>query len=238
MKARHAAAVPVLALLGTACLGSSHGAPTTASDTEQTALTVSYWEDSISSGDIVHRRSPPLTLRCSPPGGTLPEPDVACFAIATDRARYFGQPSAGCIGPPLRWSVHIKGKFRGQHVRRVYDMCDYPEARAWTDLGGTDLVGIVSVRSVVRVPDVGPAYVTEAIIALKAAGLRVAIPTTPPIRHADASVNGFSVLGQTPEPGTRVALGSIVVLRVAPSANGGPGGLGPAGIVPRLTAST
>ena len=34
---------------------------------------------------------------------------------------------------------------------------------------------------------------------------------------------------------SRVAPGSIVVLRVAASSNGGPGGLGPAGIVPRLT---
>lgn len=234
-KVRNAAAVSILAVLAGACLGSAHRSRTTASHVERTALRIVYTSDGISGGTVVHHRSPPVTLRCSPAGGTVPEPKLACFAIGSDPGRYFGQASAGCIGPTLRWSVRITRTFRAQHVGRTYDMCDVPEARAWTDLGGTNLVGIVSARSVERVPAVTPGYVEPAVAALRADGLRVAIPSVPPIQGADASTNGYGVASQDPEPGARVPPGTLVVIRIAVSVNGGPGGLGPPGVVPRLT---
>jgi PASTA domain len=233
-KVRNAAAVSILAVLAGACLGSAHRSPTTASHVEHTAFRIVYISDRFSGGTVVHHRSPPLTLRCSPAGGTLPEPKLACFAIGTDPSRYFGQPSGGCIGPALRWSVRITGTFRGQHIGQAYDMCN-GQARAWTDLGGTDLVGIVSARSVVRVPAVTPGYVEPAVGALRADGLRVAIPSVPRIQGVDGSTNGYGVASQDPEPGARVPPGTLVVIRIAVSVNGGPGGLGPPGIAPHLT---
>ena len=231
----NAAAVTVLAILAGACLGSGHRSSTTASREERTALTIAYVSDGISGSTIVHHRFRPLTLRCSPAGGTLPEARLACFAIGSEPDRYFGQASAGCIGPSLRWSVRITGTFRGQDIGRTYDKCDEPQARAWTDLGGTHLVGIVSARTVVRVPAVTPGYVEPAVAALRADGLRVAIPSVPRIQGVDASVNGFAVASQDPEPGARVPPGTLVVIRIAVSVNAGPGGLGPPGIVPHLT---
>jgi beta-lactam-binding protein with PASTA domain len=79
-----------------------------------------------------------MTLRCSPTGGSLPDPAVACFAIQRSPGRYLGR-------------------------------------------------------------------------------------------------GGYAVASQAPARGERVPRGALVVLRVGVSMNGGPGGLGPAGTVPRLT---
>ena len=232
---RRATAVSILALLATACLGSTGGSSTAVSRPPPTNLTIVYVRDLIANGKTVHRRSARLTLRCSPPGGSLPNPAVACFAIERSPGRYLGRVAAGCIGPQLRWSLRVGGTFRGQPIRRTYDMCAVPEARAWTDLGGTRLVGIASIRNAVTVPQAAPGYVAPAIAALHADGLRTVISSVPSIRAADASVNGYAVASQTPARGERVPRGTLVVLQVAVSVNGGPGGLGPAGTVPRLT---
>jgi len=184
---------------------------------------------------VTYRRSAPLTLHCSPPGGSLPDPAVACFAIERSPGRYLGRGAAGCIGPSVRWSLDITGTYRGRPIRRTYDMCAAPEARAWTDLGGSRLIGIVSARRLVTVPQATPGYVAPAIAALHADGLRTVIPSVPPIHAADASVNGYAVAGQTPARAARVPRGTLVVLRVTVSVNGGPGGLGPPGTVPDLT---
>lgn len=231
---RRALAVSTLALLSTGCLGSGADSSAVTSPPSPTALTIVYVRGVIAQGTMTYRRSAPLTLRCSPPAGTIPAADVACFAISRAPSRYFGRSTASCIGPPLRWSVRGRGTFRGRPIRRTYDMCDFPEARSWTDLGGTKLVGIVPARAVVTVPQVAPGYVAPAVAALHADGLRVAIESVPPIRNVDASTNGYAVAHQDPEAGARVPRGTLVVLRIGVSLNGGPGGLGPAGIVPDL----
>jgi beta-lactam-binding protein with PASTA domain len=102
-------------------------------------------------------------------------------------------------------------------------------------LGSAGDSSSVPARRVVTVPWAVPGYVAPAIAALHADGLRVVIVSVPPIHAADASTNGYAVAGQTPARGTRVPRGTLVVLRVGLSGNGGPGGLGPAGTVPRLT---
>jgi PASTA domain len=229
------AALAVLAVLASACLGSSGVSSQVRLRPSATELRIVYVTDVVAQGRTVHRRSTLLTLRCSPPGGSMPSPAVACFAISHSPGRYLGRGLSGCIGPPLRWSLHITGSFRGRSIRRTYDMCAFPEARAWTDLGGTGLVGIIPAQSVVTVPQVVPGYVAPAIASMHADGLRTVIPSVPPIHAADASTNGYGVAGQLPAAGARVPRGTFVVLRVAVSVNGGPGGLGPPGTVPHLT---
>jgi hypothetical protein len=86
----------------------------------------------------------------------------------------------------------------------------------------------------VVVPNVEPGYVQDAEQAIKAAGLRVVIRSVPLISDADASVNGYAIAGQTPAAGLRVPLGTQVVLMLAVSVNGGPGGVGRPGVVPEL----
>jgi len=88
------------------------------------------------------------------------------------------------------------------------------------------------------IPGVAPAPdPSTAIAAVESAGLRVEIPSVPGIRHADRGVNGYSVLRQSPSADTRVPRGSVVLLTLSLSVNGGPGGLGGAAraTVPRLT---
>ena len=57
----------------------------------------------------------------------------------------------------------------------------------------------------------------------------------PKTRHPErGSTNGYAALGISPAPGSRVARGTTVKLKVGLSANGGPGGVGRPGTVPRL----
>jgi PASTA domain len=88
--------------------------------------------------------------------------------------------------------------------------------------------------SAVVVPRLKPMYVQQAERALRAAGLRVVIPSVPKVADADAGVNGYAVRSQAPAAGARVPAGTPVVLRLALSVNGGPGGVGKLGVVPNL----
>jgi beta-lactam-binding protein with PASTA domain len=90
-----------------------------------------------------------------------------------------------------------------------------------------------ALREVV-VPSVRPGYVQDAERAVQTAGLRVVIISIPPISGADGSVNGYAIRGQSPAPGKHVPAGSPVLLRLATSVNGGPGGVGKPGVVPDL----
>ena len=108
-----------------------------------TVLTIVYRQDTLRAGKFVVVRSRPLRLTCDPASGNLPNPAGACRRIQSDRAGFFGTPSGGCFGGDLRWSVAIHGVLDGRRVSRTYDMCAYPQARAWTDLGGTKHNGIV-----------------------------------------------------------------------------------------------
>jgi hypothetical protein len=84
------------------------------------------------------------------------------------------------------------------------------------------------------VPRVKPMYVQQAERALREAGLRVVIASVPKVADADAGVNGYAIRGQAPAAGTRVPIGTPVLLRLALSVNGGPGGVGKLGVVPDL----
>jgi beta-lactam-binding protein with PASTA domain len=77
-------------------------------------------------------------------------------------------------------------------------------------------------------------YVRQAERALRKAGLRVVIASVPKVTDADAGVNGYAIRSQAPAAGTRVPTGSLFVLQLAISFNGGPGGVGRLGVVPNL----
>ena len=128
---RVAAIVATLAALARACVGGGSSEPTT-------DLTVLYEREPHVS--VLDR----VTLTCDPAGGNLPDPSAACRKLHADSERYVGQATdAACIGPVIRWSVTISGQLDGRKVSRSYDMCDYPQASTWTDLGGTKLKGVV-----------------------------------------------------------------------------------------------
>jgi hypothetical protein len=126
-----------LALLVSACFGGS------AARRPVTALRIVYSRDVMrgTKPAVVHSR--PLTLACDPPSGDLRDPAAACHALLAHPATFVGRPRSACIGPILRWSVHISGALRGRRISRTYDMCAYPQAHAWTHLGGTKLIGVV-----------------------------------------------------------------------------------------------
>ena len=139
----------VLLVVAPACFGDDADSTHTAgsSPTVTTELTIVYNRDVIRNDKVVVIHSSPLTLTCDPASGDVTNPAAACRALKTHPERFVGHASAGCIGPPFRWSVTIAGELDGQPVSRTYDMCAYPQARAWTDLGGTKLVGIVPASS-------------------------------------------------------------------------------------------
>lgn len=112
-----------------------------------TALTIIYRHDELQNGKIVRVTDPPLHLSCTPAVGDVSNPENACRLIQSHPARFIGKPGISCIGPVIRWDVKIHGLLHGRPVSRDYDMCAYPQARAWTDLGGTKLIGIVPAGS-------------------------------------------------------------------------------------------
>jgi hypothetical protein len=97
-------------------------------------------------GDVVV--GDPILLRCDPPAtgseigdagadGAVDDARSACLALRSFPRRYFGTPTWTCRYTHA-W-VTVQGLFEGSSVRRRYDLCEYPQARAWTDLGGTTL---------------------------------------------------------------------------------------------------
>jgi hypothetical protein len=142
----------VIALLAAGCYDSGSASGPLPSQTARvplTALRITYQRDEIRNGQVVRVVSGhPITLRCDPPSGGVTDSASACSQIDADPQRFIGRVSGGsCVGPALRWRVGIRGVVEGRPVNVRYDMCDYPEARAWTDLGGTQLVGVVPAGS-------------------------------------------------------------------------------------------
>jgi hypothetical protein len=137
-----------------ACLGGSAQStqPTSASPgvseaTPTTRLAIAYSRDSYQGGKIVVLHERPLALTCQPASGDVTDPVAACRALLADPSKFVGRSTATCFGPVERWSVKITGTLAGRPVTRTFDMCDYPQARAWTDLGGTTLIGVVPAGS-------------------------------------------------------------------------------------------
>jgi hypothetical protein len=128
-------AIPVVAALAGGCVGGSAAEP-------GTDLTILY--ERAPHITMLDR----LTLTCDPAGGSLPNPSAACRAIHADPNRFVGKVKApSCIGGVVRWSVTVSGHLDTRRVSHTYDECDYPQARAWTDLGGTKLIGVVPASS-------------------------------------------------------------------------------------------
>jgi hypothetical protein len=119
-----------------------------ADESPSTTFTITYRHDQLQqTGPMVRVSDPPLHLSCNPAVGDVTNPAEACRLIQAHPARYIGRAGHVCRGPVTRWDVKIHGLFRGRPVSRDYDMCDYPQARAWTDLGGTTFIGVVPAGS-------------------------------------------------------------------------------------------
>jgi len=146
-------ALVVIAVLAGGCLGSGSGALGSSGRSDSTipphggpftSLKITYRGDAFQNGKVVQVTvGQPILLSCDPPSGHVMDPTAACRLLHANRKRFVGRASPDCMGGPMRWNVTIQGLLFGHPVRRRYDMCDYPEARAWTDLGGTQLIGIV-----------------------------------------------------------------------------------------------
>ena len=138
-----------LLVLAPACFGddAATNQPAESSPTPTTRLAIVYNRDVFRNEKLVAVHSKPLTLACNPAAGDVTDPAAACRALATHPNRFVGRVASTCVGPPNRWSVTITGELDGQRISRTYDMCAYPEARAWTDLGGTKLIGVVPAGS-------------------------------------------------------------------------------------------
>ncbi|MFN2468321.1 MAG: hypothetical protein ABR521_09380, partial [Gaiellaceae bacterium] len=72
-----------------------------------------------------------FTLRCRPPGGTLPKPRRACRLLDQyPRAMLFritwhdGVYHARCAGPIIMPVIEFEGIVRGEQVRGAAAMCD------------------------------------------------------------------------------------------------------------------
>jgi hypothetical protein len=72
-----------------------------------------------------------FSLRCDPPGGTLPNPEAACESLEKHQEMTEPPEETGtCAGsdgiPP---SVSVTGLFHGRKVNVGVRSCDHPEAR-------------------------------------------------------------------------------------------------------------
>jgi hypothetical protein len=80
-----------------------------------------------------------LTLRCDPPGGTLPDAAAACARLAHAPPRVLLHPQAfRCPGSPLSpWDVHIRGRTGNRPVHVDIATCLTPQIRLIRLLGIT-----------------------------------------------------------------------------------------------------
>lgn len=114
----------VLALLA-GCADSGDGG--SASSDNRTELDIVVWPSG-RSGDKEQ-----ATLRCSPPGGTLPDPEAAC-ELLDGMKRPFVRPSGQvvCIeiygGPAV---AEIRGTFNGKLVNATFARSDGCEIELW-----------------------------------------------------------------------------------------------------------
>lgn len=73
------------------------------------------------------------------------------------------------------------------------------------------------------VPRVTHSYVDDAFVLLRKSDLRAVVPDLPPIRRGGWNENGYVVVAQRPDAGSRVRAGTAVGLTLASSLNlGGP----------------
>lgn len=80
-----------------------------------------------------------LTLRCNPPGGTLPDAAAACARLSHAPPRVILHPRAfHCPGGPLSpWDLHIRGRTNDRRIHVDIATCLTPQVRLIRLLGIT-----------------------------------------------------------------------------------------------------
>ena len=121
-------AVIAVALPVTGCGGGSNRATTTPA---ATALVIRARNNV--AGTAV------LTLRCDPPGGTLPDAAAACDRLSHAPPGVLLHPRAfRCPGGPLSpWDVHVRGRTNGRRIHVDIATCLTPQVRLIRLLGIT-----------------------------------------------------------------------------------------------------
>ncbi len=121
--------VVVLGLVAAALAACATGA---AGTSQETSLTVTYWSEGIAAGDRVS-----WTLRCEPPGGTLPRPGVACGRLADGGARFVTPVPDGTVcteiygGPQV---ARVKGTLAGRRVWATFTRTNGCQISRWDRL--------------------------------------------------------------------------------------------------------
>jgi hypothetical protein len=73
-------------------------------------------------------------LRCDPPGGSAPQPERLCAALADHpQDLLFSATNAVCIGGFTTPHIRISGQYKGQPVS-ILDACGHPKAGLWYKL--------------------------------------------------------------------------------------------------------
>jgi hypothetical protein len=113
--------------LAVAVLGASSGVAASA----PTSLRITYWEDGTKAVSTV------WTIRCNPPGGTLPRPRLACRKLSRGGAKLFAPipPNTACTeiwGGPQR--ARVVGTVAGKPVRAVFTRTNGCEIARWNAL--------------------------------------------------------------------------------------------------------
>ena len=68
-------------------------------------------------------------LRCDPPGGTAPQPEQLCAALAENsKSLLFPPQRVECIGGFYTSHIYIAGEYQGKRVEAT-DLCGRPSAR-------------------------------------------------------------------------------------------------------------
>ncbi len=94
-------------------------------------LTVTVWPHGRSGGSKV------WTLRCDPPGGTLPLRATACRRLRGETRNPFASTPAGTVctmiyGGPQE--ARVVGRFRGRPIRTTFNRRNGCEIRRWNRL--------------------------------------------------------------------------------------------------------
>jgi hypothetical protein len=124
---------PLAALLVVSGCGDGSADGGNAADTGETSLSIEYWEDAGKPDDSVT-----WMLTCDPTGGSHPDPEAACDALASVDVSVFEPvpPDTACIeifGGPQR--AEVSGTLNGGTIEATFNRRNGCEIERWDAVG-------------------------------------------------------------------------------------------------------